>query len=116
MAVSLKELNENLRNDLPESLRIGIGVHVGSAVGGDIGYAEAQLVTVIGVPVNTASRLETINKGCTSQLIVSEKVTAHAWLDLSAQRSESVAVSGRAEPLKVCILNDAADIRGLVEA
>ena len=116
MAVSLKELNENLRNDLQESVRIGIGVHVGSAVGGDIGYAGAQLVTAIGDPVNTASRLETINKGFASQLIVSEKVTAHAGLDLSVQRSESVAVSGGAEPLKVYILNDTADIKGLVEA
>ena len=112
MAVRLKELNENLKHDLPESLRTGIGVHVGR----DIGYAGAQLVTAIGDPVNTASRLETINKGFASQLIVSEKVTAHAGLDLSVQRSESVAVSGGAEPLKVYILNDTADIKGLVEA
>jgi adenylate cyclase len=116
MAVGLKELNENLENDLPEYLRIGIGVHIGSAVVGDMGYAGARSVTAIGDPVDTSSRLETMNKGFTSKLIVSEKVTAHAGVDLSAQRSESVAVRGRAEPLKVYILNDAADIKGLVEA
>jgi hypothetical protein len=37
-------------------------------------------------------------------------------MDLSAQRSESVAVHGRAEPLMVYIFNDTADIRGLVKA
>ena len=116
MAVGLKGLNKNLKNDLPETLRISVGVHVGNSVVGDMGYAGARSVTATGDPVSTASRVETMSRGFTSQLIVSEKVTAHAWLDLSAQRSESVAVSGRAEPLKVCILNDAADIKGLVGA
>jgi adenylate cyclase len=46
-------------------LRIGIGVHVGSAVVGNMGYAGARPVTAIGGPVNTASRLETMNKGFT---------------------------------------------------
>ena len=116
MVAGLKELNENLKNDLPESLRIGIGVHVGSAVVGNMGYAGARSVTAIGDPVNTANRLETMNKKLASQLIFSEKVAAHAGIDLSAQRSESVAVRSRAEPLRVYILNDAADIKGLVEA
>ena len=116
MALGLKELNENLKNDLPEPLRIGIGVHVGSVIVGDMGYAGTRSVTAIGDPVNTASRLEAMNKEFTSQLIVSDKVTAHAGMDLSAQRSESVAVRGRVEPLKVYILEDAADIKELLEA
>jgi adenylate cyclase len=65
VAAGLKELNENLENDLSESLRIGIGVHVGSAVVGNMGYAGARSVTAIGGPVNTASRLETMNRGFT---------------------------------------------------
>lgn len=115
MAVGLKELNENLKNDLPEPLRIGIGVHVGSVIVGDMGYAGTRSVTAIGDPVNTASRLEAMNKEYTSQLIVSDKVATHAGMDLSAQRSESVAVRGRVEPLKVYILEDAADIKELLE-
>jgi adenylate cyclase len=108
MAVGLKELNENLKNDLPEPLRIGIGIHVGNVIVGDMGYAGARSVTAIGDPVNTASRLETMNKEYTSQLIVSDSVTNHAGMDFSVHRSESVAVRGRAEPLKVYIVDDAA--------
>ena len=61
------------------------------------------------------SRLEAMNKEFTTQLIVSEKVAARAGMDLSAQRSESVTVRGRVEPLKVYILEDAADIKELLE-
>jgi adenylate cyclase len=106
-----KELSQNIKNGFPDFVRIGTDAHVG-----DVGYAGARSVSAIGDPVNTANRLETMNKEHTSQLIFSEKVTAHAGIDLSAQRSESVAVRSRAEPLRVYILNDAADIKGLVEA
>jgi adenylate cyclase len=115
MAVSLKGLNENLKNDLPETLRISISVHVGNSVVGDMGYAGARSVTATGDPVSTASRVETMSRGFTSQLIVSEKVAAHAGVDLSAQRSESVALLGGAEPFRVYVLNAAAGIKGLAE-
>lgn len=57
-----------------------------------------------------------MNKGFTSQLIVSEKFATNAGMGLSVQRSESVGMRGSAEPLKVYILNDTADIKGLIEA
>ena len=80
MAVGLKELSANLENDLQEYLRTGRGVHIGSAVVGDMGRAGARLLTAIGDPVDTSSRLETMNKGFTSKLIVSENPLTPGWI------------------------------------
>lgn len=116
MARGLKDLNENLRQDLPEPLRIGIGIHVGSVIVGDMGYARTRSVTAIGDPVNTASRLEALNKEHKSQLIVSADVADLAGYDMSSFRTESVSVRGRSEPLQVYIIDDASLIEEGVPA
>ena len=107
MAEALRELNELLEPDLPEPLRIGMGVHVGPAIVGEMGYAEAVSVTAVGDTVNTASRLESMSKEFTAQLVVSSDVAARAGADLSAWRSEAVRVRGRREPLAVYVIEDA---------
>ncbi|MGH6959354.1 MAG: adenylate/guanylate cyclase domain-containing protein, partial [Dongiaceae bacterium] len=59
MSESLRELNRSLANDVAEPLRIGIGIHAGPAIVGEMGHGRATSVTAVGDTVNTASRLET---------------------------------------------------------
>ena len=107
MSKHLEELNSSLASDLAQPLRIGIGLHSGSVIVGEMGYGRATSVTAIGDAVNTASRLESLTKEYSAQLIVSAPLAGHAGCDLSAFPSHQIDVRGRAAPLDIHVLDDA---------
>jgi len=106
MATELEIMNNSLKADLGEPLRIGIGVHMGHVIVGEMGYGKATSITAIGDAVNTASRLEAMNKEHGSQLIFSEKVSKAAGF-MGASQQEEVMVRGRKTPLAIHIIDDA---------
>jgi adenylate cyclase len=116
MAERMQLLNDALVHDIPEPLRIGIGIHTGPAIVGEMGYGKAVSVTAVGDAVNTASRVESLTKTYTCELVVSEAVVDRAGIDLGAVPRHDIEIRGRVERLVVRTLTSARELPALSRA
>jgi adenylate cyclase len=96
----LHELDDlTAKGKLPPT-RVGIALHAGDAIIGNIGSADRKEYTVIGDVVNVAFRLEALNKDFGSRLLISEPVREAAQVN-DVQPVTPIQVRGRDEPVKV---------------
>src|SRR5260370_16697571 len=96
----LDGLNTALADDLDAPLRMGIGIHVGPAVVGEIGYGRTRSLTAIGDTVNIASRLQTLSKAFGCELVVSDKLVAGLELPNSPRHELPIHVRSPPLPLR----------------
>ncbi len=107
MGENLEAMNIAFMADLKTPLRIGIGIHFGPAIVGEMGFGQTQSLTAIGDTVNTASRLETATKEFDCQLMISEPVARAGGLDLAIAERHDVSLRGRSEMLVAYAIKDA---------
>jgi adenylate cyclase len=100
----LADLNRILADELPEPIAIGVGLHAGNVILGELGYRDRFLLTAIGDSVHVAARLQDLSKDYGCQLVVSDIVATTAGVEMSVFPVREVNVRGRAEPLAVRIV------------
>jgi adenylate cyclase len=111
MVTTLEELGSEFADQLHEPLRMGIGIHVGTAVVGRMGRGVAMYLTAVGDTVHVASRLQDLTKQYQCQLIVSEEAAREAGIDVSAYPAYEATVRNRTEPIRIRTI---ADVRSIV--
>ena len=90
--------------------RLGVGIHVGPVVVGEMGYVETRYLTAVGDSVNTAARLEQATKEFDCELVVSERVFERAGLDASAYPHAELALRNREATIGVRLVADVAPL------
>jgi len=101
MRRKLRELNQERQAEGLLPLRIGIGLNHGEVLVGQIGAASRSEFTVMGDPVNVASRLEGMTKSFHTDLAIGESVRLLLGDGFLVRRLGLIQLKGKTKPTVV---------------
>ena len=95
---------KSLSGEIPAT-KVGIGLHAGYVVTGNVGTADRKQYSITGNPVIIASRLEQLNKTFGSSIVISKDVYDQLPEEQRAPMEfNEVTVKGRSKPVEVAAI------------
>lgn len=107
---AVQDFNRKLEGEGDPEIRIGMGLHLGNLVLGEIGAAGQAPRTIIGDTVNVASRLEATTKELGVELLVSAPVLEAAGIEADNLTLTEFELRGVSEPLPALPVTRASDL------
>ena len=101
MEKALHEFNINFKKDKGMELKIGIGINTGECIVGNMGSEKRFDYTVLGDPVNLASRLEGQSGTYGFQRILGANTVNNLQTDAYLFEVDLIQVKGKREPVKI---------------
>ncbi len=101
MHEALDQLNADRRKRNEPALRMGIGIHTGTAIVGSIGTAKRREYTAIGSTVNIAARLQQLTKEYRVPSLVSHSTFQKVGARIRFRPIATVQARGCSQPLQI---------------
>ena len=95
MSQKLTSFNDYLKSSQGVQFKIGIGIHFGKALIGEVGHVSKHSITAIGDTVNTASRIESATKKAGSEILISEDVYRLIAGEIHSGRTFGASLKGK---------------------
>jgi adenylate cyclase len=114
MRRAVYDMNQKRRKGDPGDppIRIGCGINTGIVTAGQLGSDMRMEYTVIGDPVNLASRIEALNKPLGTDILISEDTWRLVGKHFITEEMPSVTVKGKEKPVRIfAVINFAGDKR-----
>jgi adenylate cyclase len=108
MQTAVAVLNESRRQIGAPALRVGIGLHTGTVVLGDIGSPHRRDFTAVGDAVNVASRIEELTKEMDVSILVSDATRVAAGDSACFKAAGKLPMRGRTESIACFVPEDPA--------
>lgn len=113
MEEALQRFNQERLEAGQPAIDIGIGVHSGEVVAGNIGHPQRMQYTVIGDTVNLASRLEGMTKELGRRILLSQTTAELIGEGFDVEQLQTLSVRGRAQTVQVYGLRQLKDAQKL---
>lgn len=110
IGAALQRFNADLAAEGTPEIRIGLGLHLGTLVLGEIGASGHAQRTIIGDTVNVASRLEAKTKDLGACALISDSLLQAAALDGTTAPLQPLTLRGVAQPVQALAIHNWNDI------
>lgn len=97
---ALEHFNETYHSILQNEIQVGIGIHSGNVVLGEINLGDKTKISTVGLAINIASRIQKYTKKLNNDLLVSHAAIKESSLEVNAKPTE-VKLDGVTEQILV---------------